>query len=130
MCNPARGIFAGPIQTRRMALIVCPYCRTRNRAIAKFCIECIHVLPNAPTERGYASHMGASTLMALGDVRPGSPSGRSRGMWLSVAALLVASLLGAAGWLLAETEGWYFYPAAKAHPLPAPASRPVAPSRP
>jgi hypothetical protein len=130
MCIPARGIFAGWIQTRPMALIVCPYCRTRNRAIAKFCIECINMLPNAPTERGYASHMGASTLMALGNLPPGSPSGHSRGMWLSVAALVVATLLGGAGWLLAETEGWYFYPAAKAHNLAVPASRSVAPPRP
>ncbi|HEY2256675.1 MAG TPA: hypothetical protein VGI11_13640 [Variovorax sp.] len=109
-----------------MALIVCPYCNTRNRAIAKFCIECINMLPNAPTERGFASTMGASTLLALGPIAsPGAPSDHSRGMWLSIAALVVALLLGVAGWLLAETEGWYFYPAGTAQHLAAPAARPI-----
>lgn len=94
--------------------IVCPQCNTENRSIAKFCIECIGTLPPArprtPIARPWQRGQGEA----------GAAVPFSKGLWVSVAALTVALVVGAAGWLVAGAGGWYLYSAGKAqvHPLP------------
>ncbi|MDM0011529.1 hypothetical protein QTH87_03660 [Variovorax sp. J22P168] len=96
--------------------IVCPQCNTENRSIAKFCIECIGTLP-PPRPRA-----PIAMPWQRGDGEAGAAVPFSKGLWVSVAALTVALVVGAAGWLVAGAGGWYLYSAGKAqvHPLPEP----------
>lgn len=94
--------------------IVCPQCNTENRSIAKFCIECIGTLP-PPRPRA-----PIAMPWQRGDGEAGTAVPFSKGLWVSVAALTVALVVGAAGWLVAGAGGWYLYSAGRAqvHPLP------------
>lgn len=116
-----------------MALI-CPQCKTKNRSAAKFCIECICTLPTAfasadalPTSAanslfGFTRRAEQSQRPAAADAAPAAPEAThtfSKGMWVSIAALSVALIVGAAGWLVAGAGGWYLYTAGKAQVHPA-----------
>ncbi|MGJ7494204.1 hypothetical protein ACSFA8_03935 [Variovorax sp. RT4R15] len=121
-----------------MALI-CSACGTENRAVAKFCIECIGVLqpdfeptkvvPLRPSgERSttllgmpsalaaFASSAPASAPASAMAPRPVPAAGKSRdsaeprkGLWLSLAAFALTLVIGAAGWVVAGAGGWYIY---------------------
>jgi len=116
-----------------MALI-CPACGTENRSVAKFCIECIGALPMdfAPTQLAprpasgdrVASEGMPSALAAFASsppplpkvkIRAGAPpqpeSKGRKGLWVSVGALAIALIVGAAGWAAAGAGGWYIYKA-------------------
>ncbi|MDM0107017.1 hypothetical protein QTH97_18875 [Variovorax sp. J22R24] len=123
-----------------MALI-CPNCQARNRSVAKFCIECITSLPTgcadtdfAPTMRAPAktSYAGlASALKGHFSKPAGAPAAKagpahetaapSKGLWISVAGLIAALVVGSAGWMVAGAGGWYLYTAGSAQVDPPPA---------
>jgi hypothetical protein len=129
--------------------VICPKCHTENRAIAKFCIECIGTLPTLRPDDGFAPTQqlrwpaAARSPRGEAPTRPAAAAGSAapapfgKGLWVSVAALSVALLIGAAGWLVAGAGGWYLYSAGKAQagpvsdperataPAPAPALAPV-----
>lgn len=115
-----------------MALI-CPACGTENRAVARFCIECIGVLePEFPPTQVVSPRklvsdgttlLGMPTALAefaaakplppivgARDSRPVriAPEPR-KGLWLSVAAFAITLVIGAAGWLIAGAGGLYIY---------------------
>lgn len=117
-----------------MALI-CPKCKTRNRTVAKFCIECITSLPTGCSDTDFAPSTLAAqkasylnlfrALDALG--RGSQPTLRatketaakeavpvSKGLWISVASLVTLLAIGSAGWLAAGAGGWYLYTAGSA----------------
>jgi len=138
--------------------VICPKCHTENRAIAKFCIECISTLPTVRADDGFAPTLplrwpGATRpAAAAASATQAEAAGRAaaapfgKGLWVSVAALSVALLIGAAGWLVAGAGGWYLYSAGKAQtgpvsdperatapapaPALAPAPAPIAPALP
>lgn len=132
-----------------MALI-CPNCQTRNRSIAKFCIECITTLPTAyaegdlaPGERqsqgglfleltrtwqGKWARSGVGAVTSQPSAGPSAPV--SPGLWISVGGLVVALAIGAAGWLVAGAGGWYLYTAGRAQVHPPRAEAPEAPGLP
>ena len=116
-----------------MALI-CPQCKTKNRSAAKFCIECIGTLPTAFASADAPRASAANSLFgfmrraeqsqgpaAVGAAPAVAEAAQtfSKGMWVSIAALSVALIVGAAGWLVAGAGGWYLYTAGKAqvHPV-------------
>ena len=116
--------------------LVCPACGTENRAVAKFCIECIGALqpdfeatqvvsrrassdsttlmgmPTALAEFGSATPPSAPSPApaATGPRRKGAAEPR-KGLWLSVAAFAIVLMVGAGGWLIAGAGGWYLYTA-------------------
>ena len=116
-----------------MALI-CPACGTENRAVAKFCIECIGVLqpdfeptkvvPLRPSGERTTLLGMPSALAAFASSAPASapaptpvpvavksrdiPEPR-KGLWLSLAAFAFTLVIGAAGWVVAGAGGWYIY---------------------
>lgn len=131
-----------------MALL-CPACGTENRAVAKFCIECIGPLdaefePTQLVARRDSS--SCTTLMgmptALAEFAASSPSsapaptrsGKARaaeprkGLWLSVAAFAIVLAIGAGGWMIAGAGGLYLYSASavEAAPPAPPALAPMA----
>jgi hypothetical protein len=85
-----------------MALI-CPKCKTRNRSIAKFCIECITSLPTGCSDTDFAP----TTLAAPKASRIG------------ITGLITLLLIGSAGWLVAGAGGWYLYAEGSAQVDPA-----------
>jgi hypothetical protein len=107
-----------------MALI-CPVCRTENRSVAKFCIECVAPLPTefAPTQlvsrpsepdQGMPSALAAFAAATpstpgrpLWDVpaaaAPAPPSHGGIGIGLAIAGML---LMGTLGWLAAGGALW------------------------
>lgn len=115
---------------------ICLTCGTENRPFSKFCIECIATLPTsfAPTDFLPRVDPGANSLLP-GARSKGSPTGfapvsrstvatapstrsasharntpnAKKGLWVSVAALVLALLVGAGGWLIAGAGGWYIY---------------------
>jgi len=118
-----------------MALI-CPACGTENRAVAKFCIECIGVLqpdfeptkvvPLRPSgERttllGMPSALAAFAASAPTPAPAPAPapvpaavkspgvSEPRKGLWLSLAAFALTLVIGAGGWVVAGAGGWYIY---------------------
>jgi len=95
--------------------VICPQCKTKNRSVAKFCIECIGALPTA-----FAS---ADTALSPLASRAAQPS--SKGLWISVAAFSIALTVGAGGWLVAGAGGWYFYAAGNTQVHPARADAPA-----
>ncbi|MDM0070093.1 hypothetical protein [Variovorax sp. J31P207] len=118
--------------------VICPKCHTENRAIAKFCIECISTLPTPRADDGFAPTL---QLRWPGEASTGHAQAPfAKGLRVSVAALSVALLVGAAGWLVAGAGGWYPHSAGKAqaNPVgeaervaaPAPAPQPIAPVSP
>jgi len=113
---------------------ICATCGTENRALAKFCIECIATLPTsfAPTEfspragelpRRSAPSRAPSSVgvppvsrATLADAPAAGGAGETRsasnkGLWVSVASLAIALFVGAVGWLIAGAGGWYIYSA-------------------
>lgn len=130
--------------------VICPKCHTENRAIAKFCIECISTLPTPRADDGFAPTLRLrwpAATRSTGAEAPTRPvqaadsvaaAPFAKGLWVSVAALSVALLVGAAGWLVAGAGGWYLYSAGKAQAspvsepervaAPAPAAHPIAPA--
>ncbi|MBT2323747.1 hypothetical protein J7E62_15475 [Variovorax paradoxus] len=120
--------------------VICPQCKTKNRSAAKFCIECIGTLPTA-----FADGNFASTVRSGEATRPAAVP-FSKGLWVSIAGLSIALIIGAAGWLVAGAGGWYLYtagktqvhpvrpeaavePAAAAVPASAPVASPAAPAQ-
>jgi hypothetical protein len=97
--------------------VICPQCKTKNRSAAKFCIECIGTLPTAFAESNFPATV-RSTAPA-GPAIGAAAAPFSKGLWVSIAGLSVALLIGAAGWLVAGAGGWYFYTAGKAQVHPA-----------
>lgn len=118
--------------------LVCPACGTENRAVAKFCIECIGALqpdfePTQVVSRRASSEsttlLGMPTaLVEFGSATPQSspapalatnPAAPRRtgaaeprkGLWLSVAAFAITLAVGAGGWMIAGAGGWYIYSA-------------------
>jgi hypothetical protein len=108
--------------------VICPQCKTKNRSAAKFCIECIGTLPTAFAEGNFASTVRSTAPAGPATDAAGAPF--SKGLWVSIAGLSVALLIGAAGWLVAGAGGWYFYTAGKAqvHPVRTDASKEAAAS--
>ncbi|MDM0040514.1 hypothetical protein QTH89_11800 [Variovorax sp. J22G21] len=133
-----------------MALI-CPACGTENRAVSKFCIECIGVLqpdfeptkvvPLRPSGGRNTTLLGMpSALAAFASSAPASapaptpvpapvksrdvPETR-KGLWLSLAAFALTLVIGAAGWVVAGAGGWYIYSSSSAAED---AAHPVAPA--
>ena len=124
-------------------VLICPKCKTRNRSIAKFCIECITSLPTgcadvdfAPTahaapqtsylELALALKAAWSKTQARSEaevIQEAAPVGK--GVWISVAGLIAVLLIGSAGWLVAGAGGWYLYSAGSAQVDP---PRPHSPS--
>jgi hypothetical protein len=124
-------------------VLICPKCKTRNRSIAKFCIECITSLPTgypdvdfAPTAHAAPQTAYLELALALkaawsktsarseaGVIQEAAPVGK--GMWISVAGLIALLLIGSAGWLVAGAGGWYLYSAGSAQVDP---PRPHSPS--
>ncbi|RZI72601.1 MAG: zinc ribbon domain-containing protein [Variovorax sp.] len=125
--------------------LVCPACGTENRAVAKFCIECIGPLqpdfeptqvlsrraasesttlrgmPTALAEFGSAAPASApAPAPATAPRRTGAAEPR-KGLWLSVAAFAITLLVGAGGWMIAGAGGWYIY-TASASPNATPAA--------
>lgn len=123
--------------------LVCPACGTENRAVARFCIECIGVLqpdfePTQVASRRTTSEcttlMGMPTALAeFGSAAPPAsplpappPGGPRRtgsaeprkGLWLSVAAFAITLIVGAGGWMIAGAGGWYIYSAGAAAEVP------------
>lgn len=114
-----------------MALI-CPNCKARNRSIAKFCIECITSLPTGCPDTDFAPTVRATPKTAYLDLALASKTRKSKatdnpqaevrqdtalaskGLWISLAGLMVALLFGSAGWLVAGAGGWYLYTAGSA----------------
>ncbi len=114
--------------------LVCPACGTENRAVAKFCIECIGALqpdfeptqvvsrrassesttlrgmPTALAEFGSAAPPSAPSPAPSMPRRTGAAEPR-KGLWLSVAAFAITLVVGAGGWLIAGAGGWYIYSA-------------------
>lgn len=135
-----------------MALI-CPKCKTRNRTVAKFCIECIASLPTGCSDSDFAPSTLAAqkasylnlfrALDALG--RGSQPTPRatreaaakrvapaSKGLWISVASLITLLAIGSAGWLAAGASGWYPFTAGSAQvdpPRPDGFANEVAPTK-
>ncbi|MES1266022.1 MAG: zinc ribbon domain-containing protein, partial [Variovorax sp.] len=118
--------------------LVCPSCGTENRSVAKFCIECIAALPVGfeatqlaprPAPRESPASEGMPTALAAFAAAPPSqpqawvrspappippappaPEAKGRtGLWVSVGALAIALVVGAAGWAAAGAGGWYIY---------------------
>ncbi|MDM0035823.1 hypothetical protein QTI33_27065 [Variovorax sp. J22P271] len=117
--------------------VICPKCHTENRAIAKFCIECISTLPTLRAEDGFAPTLRLRWPAAAPTPAAEAAAPFAKGLWVSVAALSVALLIGAAGWVVAGAGGWYLYSAGKAQAGPvsepehaAPAPSPIAPIAP
>jgi hypothetical protein len=111
--------------------VICPQCKTKNRSAAKFCIECIGTLPTAFAEGSFASTVRSTAPAGAATDAAAAPF--SKGLWVSIAGLSVALLIGAAGWLVAGAGGWYFYTAGQAqvHPARTEASKEaVAPAEP
>lgn len=108
-CIYPRGQIAPDAQTAGMASVVCPYCNTENRAVAKFCIECIHMLPEPGAERTFVPTARAA-LMAIGratgtrgtrrtrGTRVAALPCTSKGLWVAVLALGFVLGFGATGW--------------------------------
>lgn len=117
-----------------MALI-CPKCKTRNRTVAKFCIECITSLPTGCSDTDFApSPLAAQkasylklfraldalarstqpTLSATTEKAARETVPASKGLWISVASLITLLAIGSAGWLVAGAGGWYLYTAGSA----------------
>jgi hypothetical protein len=124
-------------------VLICPKCKTHNRSIAKFCIECITSLPTGCADVDFAPTVNAAPQtsyleLALAMKAAWSKnSARSeaevrqeaapvaKGMWISVAGLIAVLLIGSAGWLVAGAGGWYLYSAGSAQVDP---PRPHSPS--
>jgi hypothetical protein len=106
--SPHRQI-APDAQTDGMASVVCPYCNTENRAVAKFCIECIHTLPEPGAERTFVPTARAA-LMAIGRAtgrrrsRVAALPCTSKGLWVAVLALGFVLGFGATGWYVHSTK--------------------------
>ena len=115
-----------------MALI-CASCGTENRAVARFCIECIgalqpdfeptQVLSRRAPPQG-TTLMGMPTALAefaaapapvppapTAPPRKASSAEPRKGLWLSVAAFAITLVVGAGGWMIAGAGGWYIYSA-------------------
>jgi len=118
--------------------LVCPACGTENRAVARFCIECIGALqpdfeptqvvsrrassesttllgmPTALVEFGsavpHSSPASAPMTTPTAPRRTGATEPR-KGLWLSVAAFAITLAVGAGGWMIAGAGGWYIYSA-------------------
>ncbi|MBU1358181.1 MAG: hypothetical protein KKC79_20215 [Gammaproteobacteria bacterium] len=94
--------------------LTCPRCNTENRAIAKFCIECVNALPSrladadfGPTAqalrapRGFGRRGASSALASFVKPLEAEPSAEKSGSlgWMLRLAVLVAALcVGAAAW--------------------------------
>lgn len=89
--------------------VICPQCKTKNRSVAKFCIECIGTLPTAFAESNFASTVRST--VPTGPAIDAAAAPFSKGLRVSIAGLSVALLIGAGG--------WYFYTAGKAQVHPA-----------
>ena len=122
--------------------VICSFCGTENRAVAKFCIECIGPLtPDfEPTQVLSRDALAAgtapgSTQKAFADFAAAPPPAAPlppaiarravgteprKGLWLSVAAFAITLAIAAGGWMIAGAGGWYIYSAAKVLPDPAP----------
>ncbi len=97
--------------------VVCQRCNTENRAIAKFCIECVNALPTVSGLPDFAPTEPAQPRLLSWKLRRGAPGASRtqvdapdtftaatrarRRLWLGVTAFVLALLVGAAGWLLA-----------------------------
>jgi hypothetical protein len=110
-----------------MALI-CPVCKSRNRSIAKFCIECITSLPPgcsdsefAPTVRAGPEPPHGNLARPSGVRRATSPAAKgdsanraapaSKGLGISTGGLIACLMIGSAGWLVAGAAGWHLFAA-------------------
>ncbi|MDM0073674.1 hypothetical protein QTH90_04745 [Variovorax sp. J2P1-59] len=60
---------------------------------------------------------GASATKAEG---AGAGAGPSKGLWISVAGLIAALVIGSAGWVVAGAGGWYLYTVGSAQLNPPP----------
>jgi hypothetical protein len=129
-----------------MALI-CPNCKARNRSVAKFCIECITSLPTGCADTDFAptmlaasrsSYLGLPSLKGRWTKAAARPKPEAathtppvpKGMWISIAGLATALIIGSAGWLVLGAGGWYLYTAGSAQvdpprPVPPAATSPV-----
>lgn len=115
-----------------MALI-CPNCQARNRSIAKFCIECITSLPTGCADTDFApttllatprtSYLDRALAWKAHWSKPSNPPQSAgpqgaapvaKGVWISIAGLMAALVIGSAGWLVAGAGGWYLYTAGSA----------------
>ncbi|RZL64662.1 MAG: hypothetical protein EOP81_07635 [Variovorax sp.] len=118
--------------------VICSFCGTENRAVARFCIECIGPLspdfePTQVLSRSGSADGNASTGLptafadfaaASGPTEPLAPAIARRatnaeprkGLWLSVAAFAITLAIAAGGWMIAGAGGWYIYSAGKVLP--------------
>lgn len=118
--------------------VTCSFCGTENRAVAKFCIECIGPLspdfePTQVLSRpGPADGSAPKDLpTAFADFSAAPPPPKPlppaiarrtanaeprKGLWLSVAAFAITLAIAAGGWMIAGAGGWYIYSAAKVLP--------------
>lgn len=130
----------------------CPNCGTENRAIAKFCIECIGNLPTsfAPTEiqsrlgersslplppaparaspltTGAALPRGLAEALLTRSASSARPTPNAKkGLWVSVAPFAIALLIGAIGWMIAGASSWHIYSASAAAVAPQPVASAV-----
>jgi hypothetical protein len=101
--------------------LICPACGSENRSVAKYCIECIAALPSdfeptqvearlgeeeePPSEDMPPALMAFAAASAAPPVMPAPRSGadaeRGRARWVSMAAIAIALVVGAAAWLMA-----------------------------